>query len=102
MQSASIRITSMLLNDGRIPFAVRPSRKPRYVPPDLQGSEDLQEELHVRALNMEKRIRDILDHTNFSQTLHDVVHEMCLYGTGVCKAVSLVRRNYPVLRQCSD
>ena len=96
VQSASIRITSMLLNDGRIPFAVRPSRKPRYVPPDLQGSEDLQEELHVRALNMEKRIRDILDHTNFSQTLHDVVHEMCLYGTGVCKAVSLVRRNYPV------
>ena len=97
VQNASIRITSMLLNDGKIPFTVKPSRKPRYLPPDLED-EDPTEELHVRALNMEKRIRDILDATDYSQTLHDVVFEMCLYGTGVIKSVSLERLNYPVYR----
>ena len=97
VQNASIRITSMLLNDGKIPFTVKPSRKPRYLPPDLEG-EDPIEELHNRALNMEKRIRDILDATDYSQTLHDVVFEMCLYGTGVIKSVSLERLNYPVYR----
>ena len=97
VQNASIRITSMLLNDGKIPFTVKPSRKPRYVPQDLQ-SDDTQGELHVRASNMEKRIRDILDSTDYAQTLHDVVFEMCLYGTGIIKSVSLERVNYPVYR----
>lgn len=100
VQNASIRLTSMLLNDGKIPFTVKPSRKPRFVPEDLQ-SESPQEELYFRALNMEKRIRDILDSTDYSQTLHDVVHEMCLYGTGIIKSVSLVRNNYPVYRSVS-
>ena len=96
VQNAAIRITSMLLNDGKIPFTVKPSRKPRYIPPDLQDSDDKISQLHVRADAMERRIRDILEQTGYSETLHDIVHEMCLYGTGICKSVQLEQVNYPV------
>jgi hypothetical protein len=98
VQNAAIRITSMLLNDGKIPFTVKPSRKPRYMPADLEELDegDKTSQLHTRSNAMERKIRDILAKTGYTETLSDIVHEMSLYGTGICKAVQLEQINYPV------
>ncbi len=98
VQAASIRIISMLLDDGRIPFTVKPSRRPRFVPPEIQDMPDMRDQLFTRAVNMEDRIRDILDRTGYQDTLQDVVVEMCLFGTGITKAVTLKQRNFPVYK----
>ena len=59
---------------------------------------------------MENRIRDVLYHTDYFGTISDVILEMCLYGTGVTKAVTVKSVDYPVfdsprnqsLRQAED
>jgi len=102
VNSAKIKIGTLLFEDGRIPFSITPSRRPRYIPPDLDapaGRPDLLEDaILARAENMEDRIRDILDRTGYNQSVQHSIHEMCLYGTGCTKAISLERRNFPVFR----
>ena len=102
VNSAKIKIGTLLFEDGRIPFSITPSRKPRFIPPDLDapaGRPDLLEDaIKARAENMEDRIRDILDRTEYNQAVQHTIHEMCLYGTGCTKAISLERKNFPVFR----
>ena len=68
------------------------------MPPEIQDMPDMREQLLTRAVNMEDRIRDILDRTGYQDTLQDVVVEMCLFGTGITKAVTLKQRNFPVYK----
>ena len=99
VNSAKVKIGSLLFDDGRIPFSVTPSRKPRYLPPDLvqQGLQGYQllDAVQQRAQNMEDRIRDVLDQTHYLDSLQDAVHELCLYGTCVTKSPMLEYVNYP-------
>ena len=92
VNSAKIKIGTLLFEDGRIPFSITPSRRPRFIPPDLDapaGRPDLLEDaIRGRAENMENRIRDILDRTGYNQAVQHSIHEMCLYGTGCTKAIS--------------
>ncbi|MBU97611.1 MAG: hypothetical protein CL429_00820 [Acidimicrobiaceae bacterium] len=104
--SAKVKIGSLLFDDGRIPFNITPSRKPRYLPQDLlqrglQGYQ-LLDEINNRASAMEDRIRDILDQTGYLNTLIDAIHELCLYGTAVTKAPLLETLNYPVYETNND
>ena len=102
INSAKIKIGTLLFEDGRIPFSITPSRKPRFIPPDLDapgGRPDILEDAILqRSINMENRIRDILDRTGYNQSIQHSIHEMCLYGTGCTKAISLERKNFPVFR----
>jgi hypothetical protein len=45
---------------------------------------------------MEFKIRDILERTNYNEEVQHAVHEMCLYGTGCTKGISLEYKNFPV------
>ena len=100
VNSAKVKIGSLLFDDGRIPFAVTPSRKPRYLPQDLvqQGLQGYQllDAVKQRSQNMEDRIRDVLDQTHYLDSLLDGIHELCLYGTCVTKSPMLEYVNYPV------
>ena len=116
--SAHIKINGMLFQNNKIPFTIKPSRQPRFVPADIHQMAEqmpqmtdkertlyidelskhlpLHEIFRDRAKNMEDRIRDILDQTDFTVEIGKAVHEMCLHGTGVLKSPVLIRRNYPV------
>ena len=116
--NAHVKINGMLFNNNKIPFRVIPARKPRFIPADIhqmaegmpmmsdkERSEyikELNKHLPVyqilsdRARNMEDRIRDILDQTNFTVEISKAIHEMCLHGTGCLKSPVLIHRNYPV------
>lgn len=116
--SAHIKINGMLFQNNKIPFTIKPSRQPRFVPSDIHemaanmpSMSDKERTLYIeelskhlplheifrdRAKNMEERIRDILDQTDFTHEIGKSIHEMCLHGTGVLKSPVLIRRNYPV------
>jgi hypothetical protein len=104
--SAKVKIGSLLFDDGRIPFSITPSRKPRYLPQDLiqQGLQGYQllDEINTRSQRMEDRIRDILDQTKYLNSLIDAIHELCLYGTCATKAPLLEYVNYPVYETKQD
>lgn len=104
--SAKVKIGSLLFDDGRIPFSITPSRKPRYLPQDLlqQGLQGYQllDEINNRSQAMEDRIRDILDQTKYLNSLTDSIHELCLYGTCATKAPMLEYVNYPVYESSKD
>jgi len=104
--SAKVKIGSLLFDDGRIPFSITPSRKPRYLPQDLlqQGLQGYQllDEINTRSQAMEDRIRDILDQTKYLNSLTDSIHELCLYGTCATKAPMLEYVNYPVYESSKD
>lgn len=106
VNSAKVKIGSLLFDDGRIPFSITPSRKPRYLPDDLiqQGLQGYQllDEVNNRARRMEDRIRDILDQTKYLTSLIDGIHELCLYGTCVTKSPMLEYINYPVYQTTKD
>ena len=100
VNSAKIKIGTLLFEDGEVPFAITPTKRPRFIPPDIQAPPDrpdiLDDILLTRAKNMEDRIRDILRKTAYNEEIQHSIHEMCLYGTGVTKAITLQKRNYPV------
>ena len=100
VNSAKIKIGTLLFEDGEVPFAITPTKRPRFIPPDIQAPPDrpdiLEDILLTRAKNMEDRIRDILRKTTYNEEIQHSIHEMCLYGTGVTKAITLQKRNYPV------
>lgn len=118
VNAAHIKINSMLFQNNKIPFTIKPARQPRFVPADIHQMAEgmpqmsdkersqyikelakhlpLHEILDDRARNMEQRIRDILDQTNFTKEIGKALHEMCLHGTGILKSPVLSRRNFPV------
>lgn len=106
VNSAKVKIGSLLFDDGRIPFSITPSRKPRYLPDELiqQGLQGYQllDEVNNRARRMEDRIRDILDQTKYLTSLIDGIHELCLYGTCTTKSPMLEYINYPVYQTTKD
>ena len=100
VNSAKIKVNTLLFEDGKVPFSITPSRKPKYFPPDIQAPPDrpdlLEDALLERAKQMEFKIRDILDRTNYNEEVQHSIHEMCLYGTGCTKGINLEYKNYPV------
>ena len=100
VNSAKIKIGTLLFEDGEVPFAVTPSKRPRFFPPDIEAppdSPDIRQDLLLsRARNMEDKVRDILKKTNYNEEITHAIHEMCLYGTGCTKGVTLTRKNFPV------
>ena len=102
VNSAKIKIGALLFEDGKIPFSITPSRRPRYYPPDIQAPPDrpdlLEDALMTRSKAMEERIRDILDQTEYVNEIQHAVHELALYGTGCTKAITLENKNYPVFQ----
>lgn len=120
VSSAHIKINAMLFRNGEIPFTIQPTRYPRFIPSDIhQFAEgmsemtdrerqeyltELKKELPVdeilsdRAHNIEDRIRDILDKTQFTSEISKSIHELILHGTGVMKSPVLQHRNYPVYK----
>ncbi len=98
--SAKIKINTLLFEDGKVPFSITPSRKPRFYPPDIQTPPDrpdlLEDAILERSKQMEFKIRDILERTNYNEQVQHAIHEMCLYGTGCTKGISLEYKNFPV------
>ena len=100
INSAKIKVNTLLFEDGKVPFSITPSRKPRFYPPDIQAQPDrpdlFDDAILERSKQMEFRIRDILERTNYNEEVQHAVHEMCLYGTGCTKGISLEYKNFPV------
>ena len=100
INSAKIKINTLLFEDGKVPFSITPSRKPRFYPPDIQTQPDrpdlFDDAILERSKQMEFKIRDILERTNYNEEVQHAVHEMCLYGTGCTKGISLEYKNFPV------
>ena len=98
--SAKIKINTLLFEDGKVPFSITPSRKPRFYPPDIQTPPDrpdlLEDAILERSKQMEFKIRDILERTNYNEQVQHAIHEMCLYGTGCTKGIALEYKNFPV------
>ena len=100
VNSAKIKINTLLFEDGKVPFSITPSRKPRFYPPDIQAPPDrpdlLEDAILERSKQMEFKIRDILERTNYNEQVQHAIHELCLYGTGCTKGISLEHKNFPV------
>jgi len=100
INSAKIKVNTLLFEDGKVPFSITPSRKPRFYPPDIQAAPDrpdlLEDAILERSKQMEFKIRDIFDRTNYNEQVQHAIHEMCLYGTGCTKGISLEYKNFPV------
>ena len=100
INSAKFKINTLLFEDGKVPFSITPSRKPRFYPPDIQAPPDrpdlLEDAILERSKQMEFKIRDILDRTNYNEQVQHAIHELCLYGTGCTKGIALERKNFPV------
>jgi hypothetical protein len=100
INSAKIKINTLLFEDGKVPFTITPSRKPRFFPPDIQAPPDrpdlFEDAILERSKQMEFKIRDILERTNYNEEVQHSIHEMCLYGTGCTKGISLEYKNFPV------
>lgn len=100
INSAKIKINTLLFEDGKVPFSITPSRKPRFYPPDIQVQPDrpdlFEDAILERSKQMEFKIRDILERTNYNEEVQHSIHEMCLYGTGCTKGISLEYKNFPV------
>jgi len=98
--SAKIKINTLLFEDGKVPFSITPSRKPRFYPPDIQAPADrpdlLEDAILERSKQMEFKIRDIFERTNYNEQVQHAIHEMCLYGTGCTKGIALEYKNFPV------
>lgn len=96
VHEARTKLLSSTLQQGKIPFKITPSRRPRFVSPDLLEAPEPYDEATNRAKNCEQRIRDILDETSYEDTLSKAINEMTLYGTGVTKSIVLKKVDYPL------
>jgi len=96
VHEARTKLLSSTLQQGKIPFKLTPSRRPRFVSPDLLEASDPYDEATNRAKNCEQKIRDILDETFYEDTLSKAINEMTLYGTGVTKSLVLKKIDYPL------
>ena len=100
VNSAKVKISSLLFESGEVPFEITPNLKPKFISPDLaQFPPDLMfEEVKMRAERMEQAIRDVLKKSDYVDVINDAILEMALYGTGITKAVVLKNYNYPVYK----
>ena len=100
VNSAKIKVNTLLFEDGKVPFSITPSRKPRFFPPDIQAPADrpdlLEDAILERSKQMEFKIRDIFERTNYNEQVQHAIHEMCLYGTGCTKGIALEYKTFPV------
>ena len=100
VNSAKIKVNTLLFEDGKVPFSITPSRKPRFYPPDIQTPPDrpdlLEDAILERSKQMEFKIRDIFERTNYNEQVQHAIHELCLYGTGCTKGIALEYKNFPV------
>ena len=96
VHEARTKLLSSTLQAGKVPFKLSPSRRPRFVAPDLLQTPEPYDEATNRAKNCEQRIRDILDETFYEDTLSKSINEMTLYGTGVTKSIVLKKVDYPL------
>ena len=100
VNSAKIKVNTLLFEDGKVPFSITPSRKPRFYPPDIQTPPDrpdlLEDAILERSKQMEFKISDIFERTNYNEQVQHAIHEMCLYGTGCTKGIALEYKNFPV------
>ena len=96
VHEARTKLLSSTLQQGKIPFKISPSRRPRFVAPDLLQAPEPYDEAMNRAKNCEQKIRDILDETSYEDTLSKAINEMTLYGTGVTKSIVLKKVDYPL------
>lgn len=104
VNSARVKITSLLFESGKVPFSITPNYTPKFAAPDLQQipPEQVRDEIDMRAERMENTIRDILRKTDYIGVINDTVLEMCLYGTGVTKSIVLKGYNYPVYKSAKQ
>ena len=101
VNSAKIKIGSLLFDDGRIPFVIQPTKNPKFFAPDIDPELDpagIANEMANRAVRMENKIRDVLTKTRYNEEVISAIHEMALYGTGVTKGVVLQTINHPVYK----
>jgi hypothetical protein len=96
VHEARTKLLSSTLQAGKVPFKLSPSRRPRFVAPDLLESSSPYDEATNRAKNCEQKIRDVLDETFYEDTLSKSINEMTLYGTGVTKSIVLKKVDYPL------
>ena len=87
VHEARTKLLSSTLQAGKVPFKLSPTRRPRFVAPDLLQTPEPYDEATNRAKNCEQRIRDILDETFYEDVLSKAINEMTLYGTGVTKSM---------------
>lgn len=104
VNSAKVKISSLLFESGKVPFDITPNLKPKFISPDLAqlSPELMYEEVKMRAERMEKEIRDVLHKSDYVGIINDSILEMCLYGTGCTKAVVLKNHNYPVYKTAKE
>jgi hypothetical protein len=96
VHEARTKLLSSTLQQGKVPFKLSPSRRPRFVSPDLLEAPEPYDEATNRATNCEHKIRDILDETFYEDVLSKAINEMTLYGTGVTKSIVLKKVDYPL------
>lgn len=104
VNSAKVKIGSLLFESGKVPFEVTPNLRPKFVSSDLSQLpyELAIEEIKQRAERMESEIRDVLRKSSYVDVINDTILEMCLYGTGVTKSIVLKKHNYPVYKTATN
>ena len=85
VHEARTKLMSATFQQGKIPFKISPSRRPKFMVPEVLKSDSPYDEATLRAKNCELKIRDIMDITNYEDVLYKVNNEQTLYGTGVTK-----------------
>ena len=104
VNSAKVKISSLLFESGKIPFEVTPNSRPKFLSPDLAQMEPEKAvaEVMLRSERMEGEIRDVLRKSEYVDVINDTILEMCLFGTGVTKSIVLKKHNYPVYRTANQ
>ncbi len=97
-QEARVKLINSIMENGKIPFSITPSRRPRFISPDIAMVPDPVQEVDRRAYNMEQTIRDVLDKSDYQNTLGKVINEMTLFGTGCTKSIVLKTVDFPVYK----
>ena len=96
VQEARVKLTNSILQNGKVPFRIKPSRRPRFLAPDLLEMDDPYEAAQIRAINCEQRIRDILDKSDYESSILKAINEQTLYGTACTKSIVLKTIDYPL------
>tara|TARA_Y100000590_G_scaffold230993_1_gene260309 strand:- start:337 stop:2529 length:2193 start_codon:yes stop_codon:yes gene_type:complete len=96
VHEARTKLMSATFQQGKIPFKISPSRRPKFMVPEVLQSDSPYDEAILRAKNCELKIRDIMDITNYEDVLSKVINEQTLYGTGVTKSIVLKKIDFPL------
>ena len=96
VHEARTKLMSSTFQQGKIPFKITPSRRPKFMSPDVLRSDSPYDEATLRAKNCELKIRDIFDATGYEDVLSKVINEQTLYGTGVTKSIVLKKIDFPL------